>query len=264
MTKKSTTWIAIILGIFLIICLILGALQIKFKNKSYAGLLFENSSWLLTWEDLYEVCESATRFEANSEMAQVNILYQNKADFNSDVEDMLQYVIETCGKPYYNTGGENPEDYISKSHNTGSYEEELSWISMPGSCLGVRLVRLGSGEDAYMKVIIEKESLQFLDGEVVKSDNTELIVKIGDEQVRLAWHYVTGKRNLSETTPLYQLGDKVRIGIPEEQEVKYYDGNEYGTLGIKYLEKTTDSLTQSEIDRHDKYRKRHDVLRNGR
>lgn len=234
MKKKSIVWIVSLLVLSLVISLTLVVTQ----NKPYEGKLFESSTWLLTWEELYEVCESAMQFGVTSEMEEVHILYRNKKDFNADVENLLQYMLDSCGMPYYATNGENPKAYISKSQNTGIYEEELSWISVPNSCLGVRLVRIGSGEEAYMKVIITDEPLQFLDGEVVKSDNIELVVRIGDEQVYLSWHYVTGKRYLSETTTLYQPGDKVCIGIPTEQEVQYYDGNQYGTLGVKYLEKS--------------------------
>ena len=171
--KKSVIGVVSAMGVSLIICFALIVAQSKSKNKPYEGKLFENSTWPLTWEELYEVCESAISFDVTSEMQQVHILYRNKKDFNADVENIIQYMMDSCGKPYYGTRGDSSETYISKPQNTGIYEEELSWISVPGSCLGVRLARVGSGEDACMKVIIADEPLEFLEGEVVKSDNIQ-------------------------------------------------------------------------------------------
>lgn len=53
----------------------------------------------------------------------------------------------------------------------------------------------------------------------------------------LTWLYLTGKRYISETTPLYQPGDELLIAVQAGQEVKHYDGNAYGTLGAIYIEK---------------------------
>lgn len=169
---------------------------------------------------------------------QIIISYKDKAAFNKDIEKILEYVMSKCGSDfYYGTQGAQPVNYISKPKNTGTYEEELSWISVAGEYLSIRLVRIGNTEDAFMKVIMECVPLKFVNGEVIISDNTKLIVKIDDVEVRLSWKYVTGKRYISETTPLFQVGDKVCIGILEDEEIQYYSGNEQPVLGMKYLEK---------------------------
>lgn len=72
---------------------------------------------------------------------------------------------------------------------------------------------------------------------VVESEGNNLLVELDGEEVLLTWLYLTGKRYISETTPLYQPGDELLIAVQAGQEVKHYDGNAYGTLGAIYIEK---------------------------
>lgn len=225
--------IALVIIVFLILA-VMGLFGMR-QRKRYRGEIFEGSTWLLTWEELYEVAGEAKRLDQINQ--EVHILYRTKEKFNADIEGILDYLKESCGEPYYATRGSDVAEYISKEKNTGAYEEELAWIVIPGSCLNVRMVRIGTGTDAPMKVILTLQEISSMQATVVESEGNNLLVELDGEEVLLTWLYLTGKRYISETTPLYQPGDELLIAVQAGQEVKHYDGNAYGTLGAIYIEK---------------------------
>lgn len=107
--------------------------------------------------DLYGASRSANEYDFYMNTQEATIWYSDRKSFNNDIEGLLSNIAFICDGDFESaTKGEEAANYISPDRNTGTYEEELHFVSQNGEQLDVRLVRLGTGEDAAMKVILRR------------------------------------------------------------------------------------------------------------
>lgn len=239
MKKNKILAYIVLVSAILIFAVLLFLLKDNQKvNRAFGGEIFEESVWQLTWEELYEVSPSASDYTMAEELQMAVVWFGDRETFNKDIEGILQYLMSKCeGDFSYGSRGADPTDYISPPRNTGVYEEELSWTSLEGENLNLRIVRLGSGEDKSMKLIITDSRLEILDGEVIEIPNDlSFVVKIGDEEVELTLKSETAKLFITEAFPWVQVGDKVHIGILEGDKIQY-NSNKKAWLSVTGIRK---------------------------